>query len=90
MTFRYGNGGWVGAAALPTASMPAAQASTSMVVYVCGMAGNRRRPAVRPGEIGFGAVGHRRHALGIKGHSPCYPRRAEVLACDYVLDGHFR
>jgi hypothetical protein len=42
--------------ALPVAAMPAAQASTPVVVYACGMAGNWQCPAVRPGEIGFGAL----------------------------------
>jgi hypothetical protein len=46
----------LGAVGLPTAAMPAAQASTSVVVYACGMAGNWQCPAVRPGEVGFGAL----------------------------------
>jgi hypothetical protein len=46
----------LGTAALPVAVVPAAQASTSVVVYACGMAGNWQCPAVRPSEVGFGAL----------------------------------
>lgn len=46
------------AVAIPAAqaSTPAAQVSTSVVVYECGMAGNWQCPAVRPAEVGFGAL----------------------------------
>jgi hypothetical protein len=46
----------LGALALPVVAVPVAQASTSVVVYACGMAGNWRCPAVRPSEVGFGAL----------------------------------
>lgn len=46
----------LGLVALPAVAVPAAQASTSVVVYACGMAGNWRCPAVRPSEVGFGAL----------------------------------
>jgi hypothetical protein len=46
----------LGTIALPVLAVPAAQASNSVVVYACGMAGNWRCPAVRPSEIGFGAL----------------------------------
>jgi hypothetical protein len=45
-----------GVVALPMVAVPAARASTSVVVYACGMAGNWQCPAVRPGEVGFGAL----------------------------------
>jgi hypothetical protein len=46
----------LGAMALPVLWVPAAQAGTSVVAYTCGMAGNWQCPAVRPSEIGFGAL----------------------------------
>jgi hypothetical protein len=46
----------LGTVALPVLGVPTAQASTSVVVYACGMAGNWQCPAVRPSEVGFGAL----------------------------------
>ena len=46
----------LGTVALPVLGVPAAQAGTSVVAYTCGMAGNWQCPAVRPSEIGFGAL----------------------------------
>jgi hypothetical protein len=45
----------LGTVAAPVLAAPAAQASTSVVVYACGMAGNWQCPSVRPSEVGFGA-----------------------------------
>ena len=44
------------AAGLSAAAVPSAQAATPVVVYSCGMAGNWLCPAVRPDEVGFGAL----------------------------------
>jgi len=48
----------LGAAGLLAAAAPApaASVSTSVVVYACGMVGNWRCAAVRPTEVGFGAL----------------------------------
>jgi hypothetical protein len=46
----------LGVLSLPVVAVSTAQASTSAVVYACGMAGNWQCPAVRPSEVGFGAL----------------------------------
>lgn len=46
----------LGMGALPVAAASAAQDSNSVVVYACGMAGNWQCPAIRPAEVGFGAL----------------------------------
>ena len=45
----------VGAGAATAVEAPSAAATTSTVVYACGMAGYWRCPEVRPHEIAFGA-----------------------------------
>jgi hypothetical protein len=44
------------AVALPMVAVPGAQASSSVVVYACGMVGNWHCPGIRPSEVGFGAL----------------------------------
>ena len=92
----------LGMLALPAVAVPAAQASTSVVVYTNGMGGNWQDPAVKPGEIGFGAhwamagchwthwTGGSAYASGTYWTSPGHGYRANIALTTVLHHGSQR